>query len=62
MTEENRHASPRKFPTFAVALLVIGAFWLFSELGWITASIPWIPIVLIIVAISWIIASYRRSS
>ncbi len=47
-----------KFPTVAVILLVVGVVWLLSDLGVITVSIPWWPVILIIVAISWIINRY----
>ena len=43
-----------KFPTVAVILLVVGIVWLLSDLGVITVSIPWWPVILIIIAISWI--------
>ena len=43
-----------KFPTFAVILLVLSLLWLLSEFGVITVSIPWIPVVLIVVAIGMI--------
>ena len=43
-----------KFPTFAVSVLVVGILWLLSDLKVITINIPWIPIMIIIVAIGWI--------
>jgi hypothetical protein len=49
----------KKFPTFPVILLVVGILWLLVELGLITIRIPWIPIVLIIVAAGWIWKSYQ---
>lgn len=48
----------RKFPTFAVILLVVGLIWLLNELKLITINIPWIPVVLVIVAIGMIINRY----
>ena len=39
------------FPTFAVILLVIGVLWLLSDLGVITVDVPWVPVVLIIIAL-----------
>lgn len=48
----------KKFPTFAVILLVLGVVWLFSSLGYIAVNIPWIPVILIIVAIGWIVNKY----
>lgn len=40
----------RKFPTLAIALLVVGLIWLLNDLNVISVNIPWIPIVLIIIA------------
>lgn len=48
------------FPTFAVSLLVIGVLWLLAELGYIVINIPWIPIVLIIIAIGIIVNNYNK--
>jgi len=48
------------FPTFAVILLVVGIVWLLSELRYITIDIPWIPVVLIIVAIGMIFNKFAR--
>ncbi len=42
------------FPTFAVILLVVGIVWFLNELNLIVVNVPWIPTVLIIVAIGMI--------
>ena len=49
-----------RFPTLAVLLLVVGVIWLLSDLGVITISIPWWPVILIILAIGWIVNSYTK--
>lgn len=50
-----------KFPTFAVVLLAIGIIWFLNEINVIPwANIPWIPVVLIIVAMGMIINRYRE--
>lgn len=46
------------FPTFAVILLVVGIIWLLNDLSIIMVNIPWVPMVLIIVAIGMI---YNRT-
>jgi len=46
------------FPTFAVILLVISVLWLLSDLNVITLSIPWVPVILIIASIGFIINNY----
>jgi hypothetical protein len=48
-----------KFPMLAVILLVVAVVWLLSSLNLITIDIPWIPVVLIIVAIGMIANRYR---
>ncbi|VVB81181.1 Uncharacterised protein [uncultured archaeon] len=50
------------FPTFAVILLVIGAVWLLSELSIIKIiSIPWVPVVLLIIAIGMLYNHYTKA-
>lgn len=44
----------RRFPTLAIALLVVGIIWLLNDLKLISINIPWIPIILIIVAVGMI--------
>jgi len=44
-----------KFPTFAIILLVIGIVWLLNETKIIAINLPWIPLVLIVIAIGMII-------
>ncbi|MEM3112947.1 MAG: hypothetical protein QXI33_00810 [Candidatus Pacearchaeota archaeon] len=50
----------KKFPMLAVILLVVGIIWLLQELTIITINIPWIPIVLIIIALGLIINRYTE--
>ncbi len=50
----------RRFPTFAVILLVVGVLWLLSELNLFTVNIPWWPAILIVIAIGWIFNSYSK--
>ena len=49
-----------KFPTFAVILLVLGILWVINSLGYIVVDIPWLPLILIIVAIGMIANRYRE--
>ena len=48
-----------KFPTFAVILLVIAVIWFISDLGYITIDIPWIPLVIAIIAIGMILNKHH---
>ena len=52
----NRHH--RKFPMLATILLVVGIIWLLTELKVILIPIPWIPVVLIVIALGMIINRY----
>jgi hypothetical protein len=47
-----------KFPTFATILLVLGLLWLLTDMNILTINIPWIPVILIIVAIGMILNRY----
>lgn len=49
-----------KFPTFAVVLLFIGVIWLLNELNVFSIDIPWVPIVVIIIATGMLINNYRK--
>ena len=48
----------KKFPMLAVILLVIAVVWLLNDLGYIAFNIPWIPLILMIIAIGLIINRY----
>ncbi|MEK6849945.1 MAG: hypothetical protein AABX85_00025 [Nanoarchaeota archaeon] len=43
-----------KFPILAVILLVIGLSWLLNDLNIISIDIPWIPVIIIVIAIGMI--------
>ena len=58
-TEEKEKCCKRGFPTFAIILLVIGLLWLMGDLDILTINLPWIPIILIIVAVGMIINRYH---
>lgn len=45
---------PGRFPAFAVILLLIGVFWLLKDLGILVVDIPFWPLTVIVVALSWI--------
>jgi hypothetical protein len=49
-----------EFPTLAIILLVLSIFWLLADLGYLTINVPWVPVILIIVAIGMIINRYRE--
>lgn len=50
----------KALPLFAIVVLLIGIFWLLTELGVISADIPWWPVILILLGINWIYEYYRK--
>lgn len=46
------------FPTFWVIVLVLSLSWFLGETGIITLSFPWLPTILVIIAIGAIIDHY----
>ena len=44
-----------KFPVLAVILLLVAITWLLSELEILIIDIPWIPVILIVIAIGMIV-------
>jgi len=49
-----------KFPMLAVILLIFALVWLFSEIGYLTLDIPWIPVILAVIAIGMIFNRFGR--
>jgi len=49
-----------RFSTFAVAILVVGILWLLNDLNILAFEIPWVPVVLIVIALGWIIGHYSK--
>lgn len=48
-----------KFPVLAVILLLFALVWLCSELGYWSISMPWLPVVLVVIAIGMIFNRFR---
>jgi len=48
----------KKFPILAVILLAVGIVWLIDGLGYLIIPIPWLPIVLIVIAVGLIVNRY----
>lgn len=49
-----------KFPALAVLLLILGFVWLFNEIGIYRIDLPWIPVIVIVVAVAMIWNRFRR--
>ncbi len=43
-----------KFPVLATVLLVFGITWLLNEMNFLSIKLPWLPVILIIIAIGMI--------
>ena len=50
----------RKFPTFAALVLILGLLWLAVEMHWITINIPWLPLIVVVLAAGWIVNHYTK--
>ena len=48
------------FPTFAVIVLILAVLWFLTDLGVIAVSIPWVPLIVIIIALGWIVNHGRK--
>ncbi|MFH0840534.1 MAG: hypothetical protein V1865_00905 [bacterium] len=44
-----------RFPTLALIIFVVGLVWLLNDLEVFSAEIPWLPIVLMALALGWLI-------
>ena len=55
-------AKKGKFPTFAVILLVVALIWIISELGYISVNIPWLPIIIAIIALGMIVNKHGHKA
>ena len=49
-----------KFPILWTLLLIFGIVWLFNEMFYVSINLPWLPVILIVIAIGMIANRYRR--
>ena len=49
-----------KFPTLAVIVLIFAVVWLVSEVYEVYVNVPWLPLILIIVALGWIFNRFNN--
>ncbi|MDD1653417.1 MAG: hypothetical protein LUQ64_02610 [Methanomicrobiales archaeon] len=45
---------------FAVLILVLALIWLAVDLHLITVNIPWLPLIIVVLAAGWIVNYYTR--
>lgn len=49
-----------RFPSLAVILLIFAVVWLLNDLDVLSVNIPWVPVVLIVIAIGMIVNRLNR--
>ena len=49
-----------KFPALAVILLIFAIVWLLSDLGVYVIDIPWIPVILVVIAVGMIFNRFTK--
>ncbi len=49
-----------KFPTFWAIVLILALAWLLEEMGLFTLNIPWLPVIIVIVAIGAIFNRFNK--
>jgi len=52
--------STARFPSMAVLVLIFAIVWFLNELQIITINIPWLPVILIVIAIGMIANRYKK--
>ncbi len=45
----------KRFPTFWVIILIAGIIWFLSELGYVNFNVPWLPLIVVIIALGAIL-------
>ncbi|MCK4589430.1 MAG: hypothetical protein KAT77_03240 [Nanoarchaeota archaeon] len=48
------------FPTFPVIVLVVAVLWFLSDLKVIAFEIPWLALIIGIIALGWVIGYYQK--
>ena len=48
------------FPTFWTIILLLAIAWLLKEMGYLNVDIPWLPTILIVIAIGAIVNHYGK--
>lgn len=52
-------AKKKKFPTLATIILLLGITWFLNDLRVLTFNVPWIPLIIIVIAIGMIFDRYN---
>jgi len=51
----------KKIPVFGILLLIIGIIWILQDFALITIDIPWVPIIVILIALAIILKRMENS-
>lgn len=49
-----------KFPVLAVILLIFAVIWFFNDIGYYQIDLPWIPVILGVIAIGMIFNRFKE--
>ena len=52
----------KKFPVFAVILLIVAVMWLLNDLEIVAVDIPWIPIIIAVIAVGMIFKRFKYNA
>lgn len=52
----------QKFPVFPIVVFLVAFFWLLNDLRILTVNIPWIPIVLLVLSVGWLVKWHYRNA
>jgi hypothetical protein len=59
-SESNKLTKMAKFPTFWVIVLLFAIAWALEEIGLYSINLPWLPVIIVIVAIGAIFNRFNK--
>tara|TARA_Y100000310_G_scaffold326296_1_gene391026 strand:- start:812 stop:1009 length:198 start_codon:yes stop_codon:yes gene_type:complete len=57
--DKHKCCSGHALPIFPIVVLAIGVLWLLSELGTIALDLPWLPLIVVVLALGMIVKFYH---
>ena len=48
-------------PIFAVIVFLIALLWLLNDLNLLAISVPWVPLIVLVVAFGWVMKHYAKN-
>ena len=49
-----------KFPVLATLLLILGLVWFVQEVGYAQIDLPWVPVIVIVIAVGMIFNRFKE--